>query len=67
MFWLRSCPRCAGDIYGTSDSYGEYFACLQCGHCLNELEELVVGFKSWAVSETEHAELEVNEHRVLVG
>ncbi len=67
MFWLKSCPRCDGDLYDARDLFGGYLACLQCGHYLNELEELAVGYTSWAVPEAELAESEVNEHGELVG
>ena len=29
--FLRACPRCHGDLFVTSDSYGPYRSCLQCG------------------------------------
>ena len=31
MLYLKSCPRCAGDVNGDSDSHGLYLKCLQCG------------------------------------
>ena len=31
MFWLKSCPRCSGDLYQDDDQYGCYVSCLQCG------------------------------------
>ena len=35
MFWLKQCPKCAGDLYQESDIFGSYVACLQCGrHCI---------------------------------
>ena len=67
MFWLKSCPRCAGDLYDARDLFGGYLACLQCGHYLSELEELAVGCISWVAPETELAKLELNEHGVLAG
>jgi transcription initiation factor TFIIIB Brf1 subunit/transcription initiation factor TFIIB len=30
-WWLRSCPRCGGDLYEDVYSKGEDFVCLQCG------------------------------------
>ena len=39
MFWLKACPRCEGDLYGSSDIYGTYVCCLQCARCLTEVEE----------------------------
>lgn len=67
MFWLKSCPRCTGDIYDARDLFGGYLACLQCGYYLSEMEELAVGCISWVVSEIELAELEVNEHGGFAG
>lgn len=31
MFWLKGCPRCAGDLYEERDQYGPYINCVQCG------------------------------------
>jgi hypothetical protein len=31
MLRLKSCPRCRGDIYIESATYGNYEKCLQCG------------------------------------
>ena len=39
MFWLKSCPRCRGDLFQGRDHYGWYVSCLQCGHHFNEVEE----------------------------
>ena len=39
MFWFKACPKCNGDLYRDSDSYGTYVACLQCGHYLTEADE----------------------------
>ena len=44
MIWLKSCPKCDGDLYGASDLYGDYVACLQCGHYLTQSEEIVVRY-----------------------
>ena len=30
--FLKRCPRCNGDISATSDQYGDYIHCLQCGY-----------------------------------
>ena len=29
---LKQCPRCNGDISKSSDEYGKYIHCLQCGY-----------------------------------
>ena len=31
MLYLKSCPRCHGDLHQDSDSYGSYVRCVQCG------------------------------------
>lgn len=38
MIWLRSCPRCHGDLTLESDIYGRYLSCLQCGGEIEETE-----------------------------
>ena len=39
---LKECPRCSGDLYTNSDSYGPYTECLQCGY-MGYLETAEVG------------------------
>ena len=39
MFWFKSCPRCHGDLYDSSDFYGRYIDCLQCGRYLTAAED----------------------------
>jgi hypothetical protein len=42
-YWLKTCPRCHGDLREESDVYGKYVACVQCGYILPaEEEELLV-------------------------
>ena len=31
MMYLKSCPKCRGDMYLEKDNYGTYRQCLQCG------------------------------------
>ena len=31
MFWLKGCPRCAGDLFRDHDQYGLFVSCMQCG------------------------------------
>jgi hypothetical protein len=31
MLYLKSCPRCQGDINADSDTHGMFLKCLQCG------------------------------------
>lgn len=42
MLYLRSCPRCGGDLQEESDKFGSYVACIQCGNHLTGREEVVV-------------------------
>ena len=46
MTWLKCCPRCNGDLCENKDSYGRYVACVQCGHYLSEMEEVVLRYSS---------------------
>ncbi len=39
MFWFKSCPKCRGDLYRASDTYGTYIACMQCSHYLSQADE----------------------------
>ena len=39
MFWLNSCGKCCGDLYGGEDSYGSFISCLQCSSYLTDSEE----------------------------
>jgi len=32
MMLFKACPRCGGDVHMTSDMYGRYAECIQCGH-----------------------------------
>jgi hypothetical protein len=31
MLYLKSCPKCHGDMYLEKDNYGAFRQCLQCG------------------------------------
>lgn len=50
MVYLKSCPRCRGDLFTERDHREQYITCLQCGHTLTASEELVLQFRrpSWA-------------------
>ena len=39
MMWLKSCPRCRGDLVLDSDYYGRYVSCIQCGASLDKSEQ----------------------------
>ena len=41
MIYFKSCPRCGGDMHLTSDYYGKYQACLQCGNMVDLDEDPV--------------------------
>lgn len=43
MLWLKSCPRCQGDMFLDRDFYGSYVSCLQCGYVLDHEEEAFQG------------------------
>ena len=42
MCWLKSCPRCRGDLVAAEDIHQRYIICLQCGHELNAAEETLL-------------------------
>ncbi len=46
MFWLKSCPRCHGDLNENTGIYGNYISCLQCGHYLTAVEEAYIRYES---------------------
>lgn len=39
MVWLKSCPRCSGDIFLERNVGESYMMCLQCGHVLTQAQE----------------------------
>ena len=39
MMWLKSCPRCRGDLILDSDYYGNYVSCIRCGASLDRSEQ----------------------------
>jgi hypothetical protein len=39
MWLLKGCRRCSGDLLKRSDTYGEYFYCLQCGRTYGETHD----------------------------
>ena len=46
MLYLKSCPRCHGDVQSNRDLYGTYKGCLQCGHIVDvENPESVLSLK----------------------
>ena len=44
MIWFKACTRCNGDLWGETDEYGPYVACVRCGHYLTEAEEKQLHF-----------------------
>ena len=51
MVFLKSCPKCRGDVYKSTDTYGSYTSCIQCSHFLTEPEEMQLNHVSlsWAM------------------
>ena len=53
MLYLKQCPRCKGDLCQSSDSFGEYMSCLQCGYSRDlgtgPLAEMVSGAQAKAI------------------
>ncbi len=46
MVYLKSCPRCRGDLFTERDHRDRYIICLQCGHTLSTTEEMVLQFRA---------------------
>jgi len=42
MMWLKSCPRCRGDLVLDSDYYGNYVSCIQCGAALDNSRQTIL-------------------------
>ncbi len=42
MLWLKSCPKCQGDLHSDADVFGTFVACLQCGYQLTSTEETLL-------------------------
>lgn len=43
MLFLKSCPRCGGDLVAERDEECGYLACVQCGHVLSQAQERALG------------------------
>jgi DNA-directed RNA polymerase subunit RPC12/RpoP len=41
-YWLKTCPRCSGDLREESDSFGSYISCVQCGYVLTSAQEAAI-------------------------
>lgn len=41
-FWLRSCPRCRGDIFEERALGSVDMVCIQCGHVLTAVQEMTL-------------------------
>ena len=39
LIWLKTCPRCRGDLILSSEPDYEYVSCIQCGNILSEEQE----------------------------
>ena len=46
---FKACPRCQGDMHETSDMYGRYNHCIQCGHIVDLPSEPLGGSMKVAV------------------
>jgi hypothetical protein len=42
MLWLKSCPKCRGDLHSDADVFGTFVACVQCGRQLTGAEETLL-------------------------
>ena len=42
MMMFKACPRCGGDMHLTTDMYGRYAECIQCGHSRDLPEKSLV-------------------------
>ena len=38
MVWLKSCPKCKGDLFLDQDHYGKFKSCVQCGYIRDLVE-----------------------------
>lgn len=41
-FWLRSCPRCGGDLFEERALGSVDMVCIQCGHVLTAAQEMTL-------------------------
>ena len=48
MYWLKSYPRCSGDLFENSDNYRSYIDCFQCGHYLTALEDADIRYDNFS-------------------
>ncbi len=42
MILFKACRKCGGDMRSSSDMYGEYFQCAQCGNLIDLPERALV-------------------------
>jgi hypothetical protein len=38
-YWLKTCPKCSGDLREESNTFGSYISCVQCGYTLTSAQE----------------------------
>ena len=48
MYWLKSYPRCSGDLFENSDNNRSYIDCFQCGHYLTAAEEAYIRYGNFS-------------------
>ena len=48
MYWLKSYPRCSGDLFENGDNYRSYIDCFHCGHYLTAVEETDIRYDNFS-------------------
>lgn len=66
--WLKSCPRCLGDLILESDLHGPFVSCIQCGTILSRSQEhALLGLSRIEPSATRTEALRRVAKRVVAG
>lgn len=42
MFWLKSCPKCGGDVYAEGNHPAAEMVCLQCGNVVSGEQRILL-------------------------
>ena len=42
MMWLKSCPRCRGNLFADADFYARYVVCIRCGETPQQWQQSIV-------------------------
>jgi len=48
MYWLKSYPRCSGDLFENNDNYRSHIDCFHCGHYLTAVEEADIKYDNFS-------------------